>query len=237
MNATVIRLGLRALFSGRRGVLLLLLPAALLALAVVVRLLTGSALGVDPIVNTLGYTLVLPLVALLATTGVLSSEIDDGSILYLLATPVSRYHIAASKALVAVGTTAVLGAGTLVVGGLILDPGSPGQALAWGCGGLVAGTTYCAVFLFLGTLLRQAVIAGLLYVLVWESSLGLLLPGIRWLSVGAWGRQVVESLGTPAVDGAGVGIAYALLAAGVVTVGLVWWSGHRLRSFAMADDV
>ena len=43
------------------------------------------------------FTLALPLVALLATSAVLGPEVDDGSIVYLLAKPVNRYGLAISK--------------------------------------------------------------------------------------------------------------------------------------------
>ena len=45
----------------------------------------------------------MPLVALLATSGLLAPEIDDGSIAYLLAKPISRHTIVASKLVVAIG--------------------------------------------------------------------------------------------------------------------------------------
>lgn len=237
MNATVARLAWRALFTGRRGVLLVLMPLVLVAFAFIVQVLVDGAGGYDTVVQTLGYTLVLPLVALLATTGVLASEIEDGSILFILSTPVSRYRVAVSKAAVAALTTIGFAAVPLVVCGLVLDPGDPLRSLAWGLGAAVAGVTYCAVFTFLGTLLRASVIAGLLYVLVWESTLGQLLVGIRRFSVAAWGREIAEAAGGGSVVGLqGVSLAYAVIASIVVTVGLVWWAGHRLRSFSMATE-
>ena len=54
----------------------------------------------------------------------------------------------------------------------------------------VAGTTYTALFLGLAALTRHAVVIGLLFVLLWEGLLGNLLSGIRWLAIGAWGREV-----------------------------------------------
>ena len=48
-----------------------------------------------------GLAVIVPLVALLATSGLLAPEIDDGSISYLLAKPISRYTIVASKLVVA----------------------------------------------------------------------------------------------------------------------------------------
>src|SRR6478672_7313127 len=96
MNRTLLRLSTQALFGRRRGIVLLLLAGALLALAVLVSLLTDDEVGVEAVVG-LGFTVVLPLVALLAATAVLGPEIDDGSVVYLLAKPVSRHVIAVSK--------------------------------------------------------------------------------------------------------------------------------------------
>src|SRR6187200_3424911 len=100
MNRTLLRLSTQALFGRRRGVVLVLIAAALLVLAVLVRLLTDEEGGLDAVVG-LGFTLALPLVALLAATAVLGPEIDDGSVVYLLSKPVSRHVIALSKYAVA----------------------------------------------------------------------------------------------------------------------------------------
>src|SRR6188508_6772 len=96
MNRTVFRLSAQAILGRRRGLVLVLIPAALLVLALLVRALTDAELGVEATVG-LGLSLALPLVALLASTAVLGPEIDDGSIVYLLSKPVSRHVIARSK--------------------------------------------------------------------------------------------------------------------------------------------
>src|SRR6476469_3678481 len=146
MNTTLLRLSAQALFGRRRGVVLLLIPAAMLVLSVFVRLLTDKQVGVDAAVG-LGYTLALPLITLLAATAVLGPEVDDGSIVYLLAKPVSRHVIALSKFVVAWAATLVFGALPLFAAGLVLDVGDPRRAAAWGVGAAVAGTAYTALFL------------------------------------------------------------------------------------------
>jgi ABC-2 type transport system permease protein len=121
----VVWLALRSLFGRRRGILLVILPLVLLALAVLVRVLVeGSAVAPD-LLDQLGLVVVVPLVALVATTGVLSSEIDDGSVVYLLAKPLSRLTIVISKLLVAFGCVLVFAAVPLLVAGLILRPDTP----------------------------------------------------------------------------------------------------------------
>ena len=98
MNATIIRLGLRSVFGRRRGVLLFILPLVLIGLAVLVRVLVGADHdSAEDTLDSLGLAVIVPLIALLATTGLLAPEIDDGSISYLLAKPISRHSIVVSK--------------------------------------------------------------------------------------------------------------------------------------------
>ena len=75
MNRTLLRLSTQALFGRRRGIVLVLIAGALLVLAVLVRLLTDGEVGLEAVAG-LGFTLALPLVALLAATAVLGPEID-----------------------------------------------------------------------------------------------------------------------------------------------------------------
>ena len=234
MNQTIVRLSAQALFGRRRGIVLLLVPGLTLALAVMVRLLTDQGSGYDEVVG-IGFSLGLPIVALLAAAAVLGPEIDDGSVVYLLSKPVSRHVVALSKYLTAWAATTALGALPLLVTGLVLDSSDPRRALAWGAGALLAGTAYSALFLGLAALTRHAVVIGLLFALLWEGLLGNLLEGIRWLAIGAWGRGLAVEI-SPQVTGPTTGLVYPLVAAAVVTVAAVWFTGDRLRSFTLRGD-
>jgi ABC-2 type transport system permease protein len=235
MNRTLLRLSTQALFGRRRGVVLLLIAGALLVLALFVRLLTDDDVGLDAVVG-LGFTLALPLVALLAATAVLGPEIDDGSVVYLLAKPVSRHVIAGSKFAAAWGATMLLGALPVALAALVLDSSQPGRAAALAVGAAVSGTVYTAVFLGLAAFTRHAVVVGLLFVLVWEGVLGSIFAGVRWVSVGAWGRAVAGEISPQLEDAASIGVAYAVVAAVLVTVGALWFTGDRLRSFTLRGD-
>ena len=234
MNPTIARLALQALFGRRRGLVLLVIPIGLVLLAVLIRALTEEGVGYE-IVENLGFTLALPIVALLAAAAVLGPEIDDGSIVYLLAKPVNRQVMGISKYVVALLATIVFGAIPLLVSGLVLDLSDPARALGWFFGGVVSGTTYAGLFLALAALTRHAVVVGLLFVLLWEGLLGGLLAGIRWLNIGAWGAEVAGAVGAAAPD-PGTGLTYALVAALLTTVVSVWFAGDRLRSFKLRGD-
>ena len=102
----------------------------------------------------------------------------------------------------------------------MLDPSQPGRAGALGVGAAVSGTVYTALFLGLAALTRHAVVVGLLFVLVWEGVLGSIFAGVRWLSVGAWGRAVAGEISRQVERCRGRSVSpYAVVAAVLVTAG------------------
>jgi ABC-2 type transport system permease protein len=231
INTTIARLALQALLGRRRFFLLLAFPVLLVALVALITALTDGDAAFD-IVPGLGYTLVLPLVAILAASSVLGPEVDDGSIVYLLSKPVSRYGVAISKWLVALAATLVSGSVAILIASLIT--GDTTRALAMFVGALVAGTAYSALFLAISSVTRHAVIASLMFVLIWESLLGNLFTGVAWLSIGQWGIRVGHEVSSTLPDPAN--LTWAVLASIVVTVGGVWFAGDRLRSFSLRGE-
>ena len=238
MNATIVRLALQALLGRRRFWLLLLMPLVLVALAAVVRALAGARRGLRGDRSSgSGLGLVLPLVALLTTSSALGPEMDDGSIVYLLAKPVSRHVVAPSKYAVALLATLGFGALPIPIAGLVIDSADPGASLAWFAGAVLAAAAYCGLFLAVSAVTRHAVVVGLLFLLVWEGLLGNLLNGVRWLSIGDWAGALADSLSDRAViHSDSVGATYALVATAVLVLGGVWFAGDRLRSFSLRGD-
>jgi len=239
VNATVVQLTARTLLGRRRVWLLAALPLVLLALAVLVRVIAGSDDGmVRLVVGGFGLGTVIPLVALLAGTGAIGPEIDDGSIVYLLAKPISRYTIVLSKLAVAVLTALVLGALPVVVATLVLarSPGSLAPAL--GVAAAAASIVYCTLFLLLAVLTRNAVVIGLLYAIIWETTIAGLVPGAKALSVRQWSLSVAEQmLGTGAAArfgmDAAVGVGTGVVALLVVAVTCTGYAGMRLRTLRL----
>lgn len=232
MNATIIKLALQALLGRRRFWLLLALPLALIGLTVLIKVLSSDSEATWPMISFLGYPLVLPLVAILAASSVLGPEVDDGSIVYLLSKPVSRHAIALSKWVVAWAATMIVGSLGVLVAGLVAGGGE--RALGWWVAALVAGTAYSAFFLALSAFTRHAVVAALMFVLIWEGLAGGLLSGVAWLSIGQWGIRIGHEISGLLDDPAN--LPWSILASLAVTVGGVWFAGDRLRSFSLTGD-
>jgi ABC-2 type transport system permease protein len=236
MSRTIVRVGVRSTFGQWRGVLLFVLPLVLVAMSVLVRVLVGQdETATEHTLYRLGLAVIVPLVALLATSGLLAPEIDDGSIAYLLAKPISRHTIITSKLVVAVACVLAFGAVPMLVAGLVVQPSAPSTAVGFAVGAAVGGAAYCALFALLSVLTRHAVVVGLVYLLIWEGLLGGLLDGVRWLSVTRWSGEIVDEIADLALV-EDLSLGYAVIASVVVVVGGAWWSGRRLRAFNLTGD-
>jgi ABC-2 type transport system permease protein len=241
MNGTVAQLTWRALLGRRRSLLLAALPAILLLLSVVVRLAHGR----DPqaavnLLSLFALGFLVPLVGLIAGTGAIGPEIDDGSIVYLLAKPLSRPSIINSKLAVAVGVVTLFGAVPTLVAGFVTTGGADRIAVGYALAALVAGVAYCSVFVLLAVVTRNAVVVGLLYALLWESVVGGYVPGAQALSIQQWSLALAEKvIGDPAgglgVDAA-VGLTLSVILVVAVTAGATWYAGRRLRSLRFTHE-
>ena len=241
MNATVAQLTARSLLGRRRAIMLLMLPAVLLLLCGAARLLAGSDTSVT--VGLLGgFALgtVVPLLGLIAGAGAIGPEIDDGSIVYLLSKPLSRHAIVVSKLAVAVAVVTVVAAVPTLLAGLVLSGTADGVAVGYAVGAGVAGLAYCALFVLLAILTRNAVVVGLIYVLIWESLVGSFVPGAQVLSIQQWALAVTErvlgsSAGTLGVSSA-VSFTTGVALLAVVVAGCTWFAGSRLRSLRLTAN-
>lgn len=238
MNRTIARLTMRGLLSPRRLMLLALIPLVLLGVAALLRALVTDmpvdlAVGV---VSSLAIGTMLPLVALICGTGAIATEIDDGAIVYLLAKPIPRATIVITKYIVAVGATILLAVIPTAVASVILLGADGGLVAGYAVAALVGTLAYCALFLLLGIVTKQAVVAGLLYVLLWESLIGGAVPGAQALSIQQWALSIAAKISGDGLISAAVKmpVGAALLVA-VAGFGL-YFAISRLRSLTIAGD-
>lgn len=241
MNPTIARLTVSSLLGRRRALVLLTLPVLLIGLAVVIRLVSGQDRATATfLLGTFGLGTVMPLLGLLAGTGSIGPEIDDGSILYVLAKPLSRFSVAVTKFAVAASTVTVLGVLPTYAAALIVVGGGANLAAGYAVAAFAAGLAYSAVFLLLAVITRSAVVIGLLYALVWESLVGGFVPGARAVSIQQWALAITERIVGPDAEQlriiSAVSLPVGVVLLVVVTAGAVWYAGWRLRSLRLAAD-
>ncbi|MFF2143572.1 ABC transporter permease [Kitasatospora sp. NPDC058190] len=237
MNPTVARLTLRGLLGRRRGALLLVAPALLLIVSAIAAGSSGDAHSLTvKILGQLDLGTLVPILGLVVGTGVIATEIDDGSIVYLLAKPLPRWQIVTTKLSVAIGTVWVFAAVPTLVSGLLLYGTKDGVALGYTVAVMVAGVAYSALFLLLGAVTRHAVVAGLAYALIWESLIGNFVEGARTLSIQQWGRAVAEAVAGDTAVGADVSFGVAVPLLLVVTVAAAVLASVKLAGLTLAAE-
>lgn len=240
MNGTVARLTLASLLGRRRALLLLVLPVVLLLLSVGARVLAGPGDRLAVLLlGAFALGTVVPLVSLITGTGSIGPEIDDGSIVYVLAKPLSRASIVVTKVVVAAGVAVAVGALPILLAGAVLTGSIGGVTAAFTAAAAAAAVAYCALFVLLAVLTRNAVVVGLIYALLWETLVGQLVPGAQALSIQQWALAVAEWLvGEPAerlgvLSAVDLGTSVLLV---VVAVACTWYAGRRLRSLTITGE-
>jgi len=235
-NPTVARLTIRATL-GRRRALLFAIPAVILiALTLVLRATRpAGAPWPDHVLGDFGFSVLLPLTALIIGTGVLGAEIDDGSAIHLLATPVRRSAVVVTKFSVAAVATMLFAAVPELVAGL-LAPGSGKLGFALFAGALVGSVIYSAVFVMASVLTSRAIALGLLYVLIWEGLLGNLVGGARILSIAHYSLGVANAIYPDRNFQAGLSLSTSLILGVIVTGGALILATRRLSAFAIKGE-
>lgn len=232
------RLTLRQLLT--RGRVLILVALAALPPAIAL-LYTFSNSPTDPqtilttrLYNGLVYTLVVPIVALVFAAAALGSELEDGTIVYLLLKPVARWRILVSKLVVTVLVIAAFAAVCIVLTALIIDRGigELEAARAFAAGAVLGAAAYGAIFCYLSLITSRTLIAGLLYVFIWEGLLTRLFRGTRNLSVREYMRGLADAMSTlpNTVFNASLSGQRALISAAIVVVVFALLAVHRLRT-------
>jgi ABC-2 type transport system permease protein len=226
---------LRATLGRKRALLFGITPLILVGVTVALKLAHPErANWPAQILGLFGFTVVLPLTALLIGTSVLGAEIDDGSIIHLLATPVARPLVIAAKYAVAAGLTMIFVGVPELLAGLVAT--STREALGLFVGVLAGSVMYNAVFLMISALTTRAIAVGLLYALIWEGLLGNLVSGARLLSVGQYSLGIANSIAHDPGLNAALGLPTAVGMGLAVTAITLVIAARRLASFTLKGE-
>jgi ABC-2 type transport system permease protein len=235
VNGVVLRLTLRATLGRKRTVIFVIMPVILIAISALLKVTAQSPVWPPEFLGVFGFV-VVALTALIIGTSVLGAEIDDGSIVHLLATPVSRLSVILTKFIAAVILTAAFGAIPLYLAGAIAT--GPGSKLALGllAGALTASVAYNALFVMLSAVTNKAIALGLLYLLVWEGLLATVVGGVRLLSVNQYALGIANSIAHNSGLHAHLTLTTAVVLGVVVTGVALAVAARRLSSFSLKGD-
>jgi ABC-2 type transport system permease protein len=241
-NATIIWLTFRQLFARRRLWVAVGFATVPLLVTLLFRMLTeGDDTARDFLIGLNREIIVgamLPIIALVFGTGAFGSEIDDGTVVYLLVKPVPRWHVVISKFVV----VAVASIGTILLAlalpWLVLrGPDVPWLLLlSFGAGATLGAVLYGALFTWLGLVTKRALVVGLVYAIGMEQVLSRTLPGVRSLSVREFTLSVTHRVGAELqYEWTPVDASTVWTMAGVILAGALLAAVARLQKYEMAE--
>lgn len=245
MNQVIFSLTMRQLLGKRRTLLLIGLAALPVVLAVVFRLVADD--DADPqrfaarqILDVLGVGAVLPFIALVMGTASLGSEIDDGTAVYILAKPIPRWQIIVAKLVPAWIISAAIVASSMAISSLIVLWGrdSAGLPFAFAVAAIIGSLLYCSVFLALSIYTSRALIAGMVYVFVWEALITNFLPGTRLLSIREYTRSLADAMSSTTAREweARLDPAQALVLVLIVGAAAIYFAITRLKNWEIGES-
>ena len=239
LNGVIMRLTVRAVLGRRRALLLAVPPIMLIGLSALLKATAHSNVWPPEFLGTFGYTVILALTALIIGGSVIGAEVEDGSIVHLLATPVTRRSVVLSKYVVAVGLTAAFAAVPEYLAGAIAT--GPGSKLAIGLfvGALAGSVIYNALFVMATAVFSpgRALAFGLLYVVLWEALLANYVPGVSLLAAGHYSLAIANSIAHSGALHANLTAGTAIVMGAVVTVAALVLSVRRMSAFSIKGDV
>ena len=232
MTAALVTITLRALLNRRRTLLLGLLGVLMVASVLLYRVSDPSAAESLEVTRGLladfGLGVLLPVVAVIVGTAAIGSELDDGTIVYLLSKPVPRWLIVLAKLVVAAIVVTLLVVPAMVIAAVI-GQGDTDLALPYAAASAAGAVEYTALFVALSLITSRALIVGLAYVVVWEGVVAGLFAGTRVLSVRQHLLAIAEAVGGETAADADLALAVAAIAAAGVTLLAIGLAIRRLQ--------
>jgi len=231
---SLFRVGVRGLLLRPRTLALGAIPVCTALVALVVLFSTDSSNIDDAYAGMTGLLLVplvVAFVSLIMGVSAFTDDREDGTLLLLMATPLRRWAIVASKLGSAWLTVLVVCLPAVITCILLGGRSSAGWGKAVAAtliSVLLTSAAYTSVFVLLSLFTRRAVLIGSLYIVLWEGTVAGLASSADELSIGAYGRTIVAgSIASDALKtAADVSVATAVIVLVCVTAaafGLASW--------------
>lgn len=140
-----------------------------------------------------GLGLMVPIISLVLGSSTFGELIDDETLVYLWHRPVARWKLALAGTLSATTVAIPLNAVPLTIAALIAS-GDGATTVATAVSVSLAALAYGSLFVFIGLILRRALIWGLVYLFIWELFIANVGGGSANLSIRTYPSSVLAQL-------------------------------------------
>ena len=230
------RVVLRQLVTRGRIAALLLVGAVVTVVATAVGLADTSSDPVETgvrLISDLGFTTLVPIVALVFASAALGDLREDATLVYIWLRPMDRWPVVVGAWLAAVTVSLPLTLVPLTISSIAVDGGTDliGATVLAAAVGVIA---YSALFVLAGLVLKNAIVWGLGYILIWEGIVAAFGSFAARLAIRGYTRSILTAVTDVDLDlgdlPLAAGVVVPLLAA-VVALAL---GARRLRDLDVA---
>lgn len=185
------------------------------------------------VISNLGFAVLVPIVALVFASASLGDAREDGTLLYLWLRPMDRWPVVVGAWLAAITVSLPLTVVPLGVAALLSGGGAELLA-ATTLAAFVGVVAYSALFVLLGLLVKNSIVWGLGYVLIWEGIVAAFGSFAAKLAIRGYTRSILTAITDVDLDlgdlPLAAGIVVPLLAAAVALA----LGARRLRDMDIA---
>lgn len=231
------RLLLRQLLTRGRVIALLLLGGVTILAAVGVAVsdeVDDAVVTTIEVIDGLGLVLVVPIVSLVFASASLGDGREDGTLVYLWLRPMDRLPVVLGAYLASITISLPLTVAPLAASAAIGGAGSDG-IVATIVASVVGVVAYSALFVLLGLIVKNSIIWGLAYVLLWEGLFTQFSEAIGQAAVRGYLRALLGNLSDVRLDDAlDVSTPTAVIVAIGIAIGAIAIAAMRLDSMEVA---
>lgn len=185
------------------------------------------------VISNLGFAVLVPVVALVFASASLGDAREDGTLVYLWLRPMDRWPVVVGAWLAAITVSLPLTIVPLGAAALLADGGTELLG-ATTLAALVGVIAYSALFVLLGLVVKNSIVWGLGYVLVWEGIVAAFGSFAAKLAIRGYTRSILTAITDVDLDlgdlPLAAGVAVPLVAAAVALA----LGAFRLRDMDVA---
>ena len=179
-----------------------------------------------PLLSSLLTFRVLPLASAIFSSAVLSQEVEQKTIVYVLTRPIARWRIILARALASVLVVALVsGLSAVTVSAAVYGGGAFTNAVLYRdlTAVLVGALAYGFLFVLISLIVNRSMIVSLLFAFAWETSVPSMPGNMYWLSISSYITAIAQrpSVGT-AVQGNPLGGLGQLLGTNPISAETGW---------------
>lgn len=179
------------------------------------------------LIASIGFGIVVPIVALVFGAAAIGDLRDDKTLVYLWLRPMDRWPVVVGAAAAAATIAAPIAIGSTVLAAVVTGAGN-GIVVGTLLAAIIGVVAYIGVFTLFGVWLKRYIVWGLAYIMIWEGFIAQAGPGVARFALRKYTRSILVERTGADLDLADFSLAVGIVVPLVVAVAALAVAAWRL---------